>query len=268
MQIQNLSSNCQSLREWFDFILHFQSLLWLLWQKVETLLHCTVYVNQVFSDCTFCICSLLSLAAALSLQSSNNKRQDHDWNDCNCYDLQLLLWMRGSLRTINLQAVLLGRGAGRTGGCAGVGGCVRPLSTGDLQLATSWQNSEALVWLELRTCGNNTPRLGTVFRHVTHTVSSTSYSVFVLLLLSLCVLLTHTHIPSFLQVRLGGGMPLDSHTSAMRLPSITVRGDTSSDPRMLGETVMMRRHQREAHTSQSSISVESSPELKTSTADA
>lgn len=46
-------------------------------------------------------------------------------------------------------------------------------------------------------------------------------------------------------------MPLDSHTRVMRLPSITVRGDTSSDPRILGETVIMTEHQEEAHTSHS-----------------
>lgn len=68
-------------------------------------------------------------------------------------------------------------------------------------------------------------------------------------LVSLCLLPTHTRLPSFLQVRLGGGMPLDSHTSVMRLPSITVRGETSSEPRILGETVMTTAHQREALTS-------------------
>ena len=63
---------------------------------------------------------------------------------------------------------------------------------------------------------------------------------------------THTDLPSFLQVRLGGGMPLDSHTRVMRLPSITVRGDTSSEPRILGETVTMTGHQKGAFTSHSS----------------
>ncbi len=41
-------------------------------------------------------------------------------------------------------------------------------------------------------------------------------------------------------------MPLDSHTRVMRPPSITVRGDTSSEPRILGETVIMTGNQREA----------------------
>lgn len=41
-------------------------------------------------------------------------------------------------------------------------------------------------------------------------------------------------------------MPLDSHTRVMRLPSTTVRGDASSEPRILGETVIAAGHQKEA----------------------
>ena len=41
-------------------------------------------------------------------------------------------------------------------------------------------------------------------------------------------------------------MPLDSHTRVMRPPSITVREETSSEPRMLGETVMTMWHQKES----------------------
>lgn len=57
-------------------------------------------------------------------------------------------------------------------------------------------------------------------------------------------------------------MPLDSHTRVMRLPSITVRGDTSSEPRILGETVIMKGHQKEAFTSHSSGTLEHFTEVK------
>ena len=150
------------------------------------------------------------------------------------------------ISTVNLKAVLLGCGASCAGGCAGVGGCICSLCTGDLQLATSWQNPEPLVWFELRTWNRSTheTQMGMVFKYITHKVFSTSwflryhvwYGLFPLLMLSLCLTRTHSHkdLPSFLQVRLGGGMPLDSHTREMRLPSVTVRVDTSSEPRILG----------------------------------
>lgn len=163
--------------------------------------------------------------------------------------------MRWSVHTINLQTVLLGGGAGWTGGCAGVGGCIRPLSTGDLQLATSRQNPEPLVWLDLRTWNQDTELQYDVC--LLQTIQCIMQCPSVLLLLFLCC--KNTHIPSFLQVRLGGGMPLDSQTRVMRLPSITVRGDTSSEPRILGVTVMTGGHQKEAHTVKCRF--EFSPEL-------
>lgn len=43
-------------------------------------------------------------------------------------------------------------------------------------------------------------------------------------------------------------MPLDSHIRVMRLPSTTVRGDASSEPRILGDTVIAKGRQREAVT--------------------
>lgn len=94
-------------------------------------------------------------------------------------------------RTINLQAVLFGSGAGCTGGCAGVGGCICPLGTGDLQLATSWQNSEPLVRLELRTWDTHRPQVSygvqTCHPHSTQCITQCPYSIFLLLLLSLSV---------------------------------------------------------------------------------
>lgn len=149
-------------------------------------------------------------------------------------------------RTINLQAVLLGSGTGWAGGCAGVGRCICPLSAGDVQLATSWQNPEPLVWLELRAWDTSPTQY-----LVNHTLSIWHIH-FALVIASFYLLQTNIHLPSFLQVRLGGGMPLDSHTRVMRLPSVTVRGDTSSEPRILGETVIMTGHQKGALTSHSS----------------
>lgn len=43
-------------------------------------------------------------------------------------------------------------------------------------------------------------------------------------------------------------MPLDSHIRVMRLPSTTVRGDASSEPRILGDTVIAKGRQKEAVT--------------------
>ncbi len=112
-------------------------------------------------------------------------------------------------------------------------------------------------------------RLRMVFKHATHTVFSASHIVHTAYFFScschfasFCLLQTYIHLPSFLQVRLGGGMPLDSHTRVMRLPSITVRGDTSSEPRILGETVITTGHQKEALTSHSSYMLVHFTEVK------
>lgn len=43
-------------------------------------------------------------------------------------------------------------------------------------------------------------------------------------------------LPFFFHVRLGGGIPLDSQSKVTRPPTVTVRGETSSDPRILGGT--------------------------------
>ena len=48
------------------------------------------------------------------------------------------VWRGG--RTVDLEAVVLGGGAGGAGGGAGVGGGVGPLSLGDLQLAPPRQD--------------------------------------------------------------------------------------------------------------------------------
>lgn len=109
--------------------------------------------------------------------------------------------------------------------------------------------------------------LDMVFKRVTYTALSAPYNVHIAYFFCSCchfvyLFQTHTHLPSFLQVRLGGGMPLDSHTRVMRLPSITVRGDTSSEPRILGETVIMKGHQKEAFTSHSSDTLEHFTEVK------
>lgn len=57
-------------------------------------------------------------------------------------------------------------------------------------------------------------------------------------------------------------MPLDSHTRVIRLPSITVKGETSSDPRILGETVIITGHQKKALKSHSTYMVVSLTEVK------
>lgn len=142
------------------------------------------------------------------------------------------------LHTINLQAVLLGDGASCTGGCAGVRSSICLLSAGDLQLTTSWQNPDPLVRFHFRTWNINKTqdRWGVPARHPCMRTASPR------------LIKAETGLPSFVHVRLGGGMPLDSHIRVMRLPSTTVRGDASSEPRILGDTVIAKGRQKEAVT--------------------
>lgn len=48
-------------------------------------------------------------------------------------------------------------------------------------------------------------------------------------------------LPFLFHMRLGGGIPLDSQTKVIRPPTVTVREDTSSEPRILGGTEMSER---------------------------
>lgn len=53
-----------------------------------------------------------------------------------------------------------------------------------------------------------------------------------------------TILPFFFHMRVGGGIPLDSQTKVMRPPTVTVRGDTSSEPRILGGTEVSERERQ------------------------